>query len=116
MPPLPHHRAYGSVPRRFGGLSGERSRHRGQAQFSEAGVGVGAVQGVSGTEPPGSLPDEFAGRLLGDPETPQFLVAPTPRLPLDPRDAAQASADPPVQGLQLGELTEAEVSVDSKLT
>ena len=21
MPPLPHHRAYGSVPRRFGGLS-----------------------------------------------------------------------------------------------
>jgi hypothetical protein len=64
------------------------------------------VQGVGGTEPPGSLgaPDEFAGCLLGDPETPQFLVAPTPRLPLDPRDAAQASADPPVQGLHLGEL------------
>ena len=28
VPPLPHHRAYGSVPRRFGRLSGQdRSRY-----------------------------------------------------------------------------------------
>src|SRR5215813_7079158 len=27
MPPLPHHRAYGSVPRRFGGLSLQQISH-----------------------------------------------------------------------------------------
>jgi hypothetical protein len=32
MPPLPHHRAYGSVPRRFGGLSVHQLCHREQAQ------------------------------------------------------------------------------------
>ena len=27
MPPLPHHRAYGSAPRRFGGLSRQQVSH-----------------------------------------------------------------------------------------
>ena len=39
MPPLPHHRAYGSVPRRFGGLSIHPLLHGKQAQTTEAGVG-----------------------------------------------------------------------------
>jgi hypothetical protein len=44
MPPLPHHRAYGSVPRRFGGLSARQRIHREQSETFEASVGEGAVQ------------------------------------------------------------------------
>src|SRR6266446_9200093 len=36
MPPLPHHRAYGSVPRRFGGLSARQLFHGDQAETTEA--------------------------------------------------------------------------------
>src|SRR5206468_665768 len=36
MPPLPHHRAYGSVPRRFGGLSTGQLFHGKQSQTTEA--------------------------------------------------------------------------------
>jgi hypothetical protein len=36
MPPLPHHRAYGSVPRRFGGLSTHQLFHGKQAQTPRA--------------------------------------------------------------------------------
>jgi hypothetical protein len=36
MPPLPHHRAYGSVPRRFGGLSAHQRLHGKQAMILEA--------------------------------------------------------------------------------
>src|SRR3954469_23806784 len=32
MPPLPHHRAYGSVPRRFGGLSARQRLHGKQSK------------------------------------------------------------------------------------
>ena len=44
MPPLPHHRAYGSVPRRFGGLSTRHRFHGKQPMTLEAFVGEGAVQ------------------------------------------------------------------------
>jgi hypothetical protein len=44
MPPLPHHRAYGSVPRRFGGLSTRHCFHGKQPMTLEAFVGEGAVQ------------------------------------------------------------------------
>jgi hypothetical protein len=44
MPPLPHHRAYGSVPRRFGGLSIHQCLHGKQAQTTEAHFGEGAMQ------------------------------------------------------------------------
>ena len=36
MPPLPHHRAYGSVPRRFGGLGPASALHGGQSETAEA--------------------------------------------------------------------------------
>ena len=36
MPPLPHHRAYGSVPRRFGGSCFDEVGHGDQAEGAEA--------------------------------------------------------------------------------
>src|SRR5262249_55812169 len=45
MPPLPHHRAYGSVPRRFGGLSTLQFLHWRQSETTETGFGEAAVQG-----------------------------------------------------------------------
>src|SRR5271166_6315387 len=54
-PPLPHHRAYGSVPRRFGGLSARQRIHRKQSKTLEASVGEGAVQRARRTQPPRSL-------------------------------------------------------------
>jgi len=43
-PPLPHHRAYGSVPRRFGGLSARQRIHADQPEAVEAAGGEGAMQ------------------------------------------------------------------------
>ena len=51
MPPLPHHRAYGSVPRRFGGLSACDFLHGDQAKTL-----------VSGGENPRINGDEGCGR------------------------------------------------------
>ena len=48
-PPLPHHRAYGSVPRRFGGLSARQCIHGEQPKTFEASVGEGAMQRARGT-------------------------------------------------------------------
>src|SRR3954468_3549870 len=77
-PPLPHHRAYGSVPRRFGGLSVHQLCHRRQAQTFEARVGEGAVHSVREAEPPRSLgaEDGLAGRPLRDVETTKFTISP----------------------------------------
>src|SRR5271165_6329226 len=111
-PPLPHHRAYGSVPRRFGGLSARQRIHRKQSKTPEASVGEGAVQRARRTQPPRSLwaEDGRAGHLLGDLEATKFPIAIAPRLPLDPDDATQASACPAVQRCQLVQLAEAEIS------
>src|SRR3954463_15723821 len=89
MPPLPHHRAYGSVPRRFGGLSGSHLLQGEQPHLLQAGFGKGAVQGAGDAESPWPFgaEDGRTGRLLPDTETSQFLIAPAPRLPLDPGDA-----------------------------
>jgi hypothetical protein len=43
-PPLPHHRAYGSVPRRFGGLSARQCIHGEQPKTFETSVGEGTMQ------------------------------------------------------------------------
>ena len=96
MPPLPHHRAYGSVPRRFGGLSADERLHEEQPETTETGVGKGAVQRVREAQPPGSLraEDGRIGRAFGDPEPTQLAVAPAARLPLDPGDATQAPPEP----------------------
>ena len=90
-PPLPHHRAYGSVPRRFGGLSVHQFRHGKQAQTTETGVGEGAVQGFREAQPPGAFgtEDGRTGRPVGDPKATELMVAMAARLPLDPGNATQ---------------------------
>ena len=115
MPPLPHHRAYGSVPRRFGGLSVHQLFHGKQTQTFEARVGEGAVQGVREAHSPRPLwaEDGLAGRWPGDSEAPKFMISPATRLPLDPDDATQAPPNPAVEGLQLVPLAEAKVASPS---
>src|SRR5712664_4538722 len=111
MPPLPHHRAYGSVPRRFGGLSAHQLLHGDQAETTEASFGEGAMQSFREAQPPGTLGAENGrtGRPFGDLEPTEFAIALTARLPLDPGDATQAPSDPAIQRWQLVPLAEAEV-------
>jgi hypothetical protein len=70
MPPLPHHRAYGSVPRRFGGLSTHQRFHRKQTQTTEASFGEGTMQRFRRAQSPWSLWAENGrtGRPFGDVE------------------------------------------------
>src|ERR1700757_364538 len=77
MPPLPHHRAYGSVPRRFGGLSTRQLFHGKQAQTTEARFSEGAMQTFREAQPPRSLWDEDSrtGRPFGDLEPTEFAIA-----------------------------------------
>src|SRR3954451_2502124 len=98
-PPLPHHRAYGSVPRRFGGLSVYQLFHGEEAQTGEASFGEGAVQSFHGAQPPGSLraEDSRTGQPFGDLETAKFPISPAARLPRDPNDASQSPSDPAVE-------------------
>src|SRR5437868_11263845 len=112
MPPLPHHRAYGSVPRRFGGLSARQLFHGKQSQTTEASFGEGAMQSFREAQPPRSLwaEDGRTGRPFGDLEPTELAIALTARLPLDPDDATQAPSDPAIQRWQFAPLAEAEVS------
>src|SRR5216683_1400978 len=112
MPPLPHHRAYGSVPRRFGGLSAHQLLHGDQAETTEASFGEGAMQSFREAQPPGTLGAENGrtGRPFGDLEPTELTIALTARLPLDPSDATQAPSDPAIQRWQLVPLAEAEVA------
>src|SRR6266478_2812038 len=98
-PPLPHHRAYGSVPRRFGGLSTRQLFHGDQTQTTEARFGEGAMQRFREAQPPRSLwaEDSRTGRPFGDLEPPELAIALTARLPLDPDNATQAPSDPAIQ-------------------
>src|SRR5437773_7461131 len=111
MPPLPHHRAYGSVPRRFGGLSARQLFHGKQPQTTEASFGEGAMQSFREAQPPGSLwaEDGRTGRPFGDLEPTELTIALSSRLPLDPGDATQAPSDPAIQRWQFAPLAEAEV-------
>src|SRR5437588_10209527 len=99
VPPLPHHRAYGSVPRRFGGLSTHQLFHRKQTQTTEASFGEGAMQRFRRAQSPWSLWAENGrtGRPLGDVKASELAIALTARLPLDPDDATQAPSDPAIQ-------------------
>src|SRR3984893_5365124 len=111
MPPLPHHRAYGSVPRRFGGLSTRQLFHGEQTQTTEARFGERAMQRFREAQPPRSLwaEDSRTGRPFGDFEPTELAIALTARLPLDPGDATQAPSDPAIQRRQFAPLAEAEV-------
>src|SRR5690349_14318887 len=74
MPPLPHHRAYGSVPRRFGGLSSHQCLHWRQSETTETGFAEAAVQGFREAQPPRSFwaEDGRTGRAFGDIEATEF--------------------------------------------
>src|SRR4051794_31451708 len=76
MPPLPHHRAYGSVPRRFGGLSARQRLHGKQSKTFEALVGEGPMQCARRTQSPWSLrtEDGCTGHLLRDIQVTKFFV------------------------------------------
>src|SRR6266404_851308 len=110
-PPLPHHRAYGSVPRRFGGLSTRQLFHGKQTQTTETSFGEGAMQRFREAQPPRSLwtEDGRTGRPFGDLEPAELTIALAARLPLNPDDATQAPSDPAIQRWQLAPLAEAEV-------
>src|SRR3989442_3462927 len=112
MPPLPHHRAYGSVPRRFGGLSVHQLFHGRQAQTFEASVGEGAVHRVREAQSPRTFraEDGLTGRRPRHAEMAKLMISLAPRLPLDPDDATQAPPDPAVERWQLVPLAEAEVA------
>src|SRR5215831_15021623 len=111
VPPLPHHRAYGPVPRRFGGLSTHQLFHRKQTQTTEASFGEGAMQRCRRAQSPRSLwaEDGRTGRPFGDVKASELAIALTARLPLNPDDATQAPSDPAIQRWQLAPLAEAEV-------
>jgi hypothetical protein len=99
MPPLPHHRAYGSVPRRFGGLSAHQRVHGEQAMIFEAFVAEGAMHRACRAQTPGSLwtEDSRTGHLVRDFEATEFAIAVAARLPLNPDDATQAPPCPAIQ-------------------
>ena len=50
MPPLPHNWAYGSVPRRFGGLSICQLIRGKQAETTETSFGKGTMQRLRGAQ------------------------------------------------------------------
>src|SRR5690242_14158920 len=58
VPPLPHHRAYGSVPRRFGGLSGER----GSLTAGLSGPGAAVALSASCPRRPAASPGPGVGK------------------------------------------------------
>jgi hypothetical protein len=76
MPPLANHRAYGSVPRRFGGLSIDQFLYGEQVQSAKAGVGEGTMQGFRRAQPPASLwaEDGRTGRPLWDIEATELVI------------------------------------------
>src|SRR3954451_14860885 len=98
-PPLPHHRAYGSVPRRFGGLRAGERLHGEQPMIPEAFVGEGTVQRARRTQPPRPLRavDGRPSHPLGKLQTFEFLVAAAVLLPLDTDDVGKPPSCPAVQ-------------------
>ena len=54
-PPLPHHRAYGSVPRRFGGSGEGQFLHGNKSETREAPFGERLVQRARRADPPRAL-------------------------------------------------------------
>src|SRR5881275_3087345 len=87
-------RAFGDgAPLTVSLVSARQRLHGKQSKTFEAFVGEGPVQGARRTQSPRSLwaEDGRTGHLLGDLQATKLLVAPAPRLPLDPDDATQAS-------------------------
>src|SRR5713101_6502522 len=102
MPPLPHHRAYGSVPRRFGGLSAHQLLHGDQAETTEASFGEGAMQSFREAQPPGTLGAENGrtGRPFGDLEPTDPAIQ---RWQLVPLAEAEVAGPTPYERVQVGD-------------
>ena len=64
MSPLPHHRAYGSVPRRFGGLSTRQFLHWRQSETTETGFGEAAVTSLLSNWPPKRAMGHWSGSAI----------------------------------------------------
>jgi hypothetical protein len=118
---LPHHRAYGSVPRRFGGLRMNRLCHDDKALTFEEASAQRAVKRFASADPPRSFQthDRGEGRFPASAATPEFrepfaakrywsdlprakrskrkIAETEARLPFHPRHAAQPPSDPAVE-------------------
>ena len=96
MPPLPHHRAYGSVPRRFGGLGPASALHGGKSEAAEAGLREAEMKRFARADAPRPprTHDGREGRLPGDAEAAQLVETLWSGLPLDPGGATKASRAP----------------------
>src|SRR5208283_4650476 len=114
-PPLPHHRAYGSVPRRFGGLGFDEVRHGDQAHGTKAALAERLMQGAGRTQTPRSLRaiGRLEGRLLGNPEMTQPSDTPAHCPPLHPGKTSQSPPYPGIKRWKLAPLAEAEIACPS---
>jgi hypothetical protein len=110
-PPLPHHRAYGSVPRRFGGSCFDEVGHGGQAPGAEASLAQCLMQGIGGAQAPrpfGALGHYECGRS-GYPEATKCPDTSPRRLPSHPGEAAQSPPHPAVERRHLAQLADPEI-------
>src|SRR3989442_146480 len=98
--------------RRFGGLRIDQTRHRHQAEIVQPRFGESAGERPRDAQSPRAFGTGCHRATPGfrDSTTIEFGSAPPPRLPLDPRDAADASANPAVKRLQFRQLAETEVA------
>src|SRR5271166_4117759 len=114
-PPLPHHRAYGSVPRRFGGLGFDEVRHGDQAHGTKAALAERLMQGAGRTQTPRSLRaiGRLKGRLPGNPEMTQPSDTSAHCPPLHPGSASQSPPYPGIKQRKLATLAEAEIACPS---
>src|SRR6056297_399188 len=112
---LPHHRAYGSVPRRFGWLNFlvrwfQKQR---DAQFRQHPAGQGETQGWRTAVVPVALTatSGLCSKILADTQLPQLFEPTLAGFPLLPSITSQTAVDPTVQVSQhRRRLAEAEVA------
>ena len=95
-PALPHHPAYGSVPRRFGWSGNAFHGERGDTQLTEISIGQGHMKSWGPADPPWTF--GTAGCPLGEvwvaTAPSEFLESLLPSLPLGPNETAQSTPDP----------------------
>ena len=100
-PPLPHHRAYGSVHGGSTDLSHGRARHGGKSEPVEEGVGERVGERGAVADPPRAMRTArgLCGQVQIDAEAAQRRKAGASALPLPPDDGAEPSSDPSVEAV-----------------
>lgn len=97
---LPHHRAYGSVPRRFGWLNfGFRLQEQGNSHVEQDRSGERHVQRRRTTVVPTAFTaaSSLGGKILTDSKLSQFLEPTFAGLPLLPSITSQTTGNPAVK-------------------